>query len=67
MCIQGTQVDQVYGKAGNRNQLETGSETGNWKWKQMEMQSLICCSASKIRMLLAFILRHPRALPASAF
>ena len=36
------------------------------KWKletKMERQTLSCCSPSKMRVLLAFIPDHPRALP----
>ena len=55
-------------ETGNGNETETGN--GNWKlkWRQkMETQPLSCCSPRKIRVLLAFVPRHPRALLASSF
>ena len=39
------------------------------KWKletKMERQTLSCCSPSKMRVLLAFIPDHPRAIPMHA-
>ena len=45
--------------------LET--ETGNELETEMETQPFTCFSSRKIHVLLAFVSKHPRALPASSF